>query len=88
MFALLAPAYALATPVFEKNDEQYHFAFARQLALGGGLPVQAPGRATPWEQEGSQPPLYYMLAAPLVALFDTSDFELQTQPNASLKKAG
>lgn len=83
VFALLAPAYALATPVFEKNDEQYHFAFARQLALSRGLPVQAPGSATSWEQEGSQPPLYYMLAAPLVALFDTSDFDLQTQPNAS-----
>ncbi len=54
-----------ATPLFETPDEIWHVGMAAHLARGGGLPVQRPGEATPWRQEGSQPPLYYMLLAAL-----------------------
>ena len=59
--------YSWATPVFEAPDEGFHFAVIRWISQGRGLPVQEPGQASDWEQEGSQPPLYYLLAAGLVA---------------------
>jgi hypothetical protein len=80
---LLGLLYSISTPIFEKPDEDEHFAFARLLALGGGLPVQRPGVPAPWGQEGSQPPLYYALASLVVRGFDTSDFTRQRQPNAA-----
>ena len=71
---LLGFMYDRATPIFEAPDEGYHVAFARWLALGNGLPVQQPGQLADWEQEGSQPPLYYSLAAALISGIDTSDW--------------
>jgi len=69
-FLLLAFAYGVVIPVFEAPDEPQHFFVAQHLAHERRLPVQSldPERRGPWEQEGSQPPLYYALAAPLVAL--------------------
>ena len=65
-FLALELAYDFATPAFEYPDEDYHFAYIRYLAAGHGLPVQgeSPQRHAA-EQEGSQPPLYYTLAAAL-----------------------
>ncbi len=83
-FVLVSLPYAFAAPVFEKSDEVMHFAFIHHLANGGGLPVQTlESREAPWAQEGSQPPLYYALAALVVRLFDTDDFDAQRLPNAS-----
>lgn len=62
-FLLTGLAYSLVVPPFETPDEIYHYAFARHLAAGNGLPVQGPEKTGPWEQEGSQPPLYYSLVA-------------------------
>ncbi len=78
---LLGLAYDRATPILEASDEGSHFAVVRWLAQGHGLPVQRPGETTDWAQEGSQPPLYYMLAAALVAHIDTSDWEAVSVPN-------
>ncbi|MEM2123969.1 MAG: type II/IV secretion system ATPase subunit, partial [Methanolinea sp.] len=41
----------------------WHIAVGIHLAQGDGLPIQRPGAETPWQQEGSQPPLYYALLA-------------------------
>lgn len=83
-YCLLALPHAFATPIFEKSDEVWHFAFAHHLAHGGGLPVQTiASRDAPWAQEGSQPPLYYALASLVIRLFDTDDFDAQRQPNAA-----
>jgi hypothetical protein len=71
---VLGLMYDRATPIFEAPDEGYHFAFVRWIGLGHGLPVQQPGQLADWEQEGSQPPLYYFLAAALTAGIDTSDW--------------
>jgi hypothetical protein len=69
-FVMLATAYNVIIPVFEAPDEPQHFYFAQHLAQARRLPVQTLDEASrgPWEQEGSQPPLYYALSAPLVLL--------------------
>ena len=69
-FALLALAWNLGTPVFEAPDESTHFFVAQHIARTGRLPVQTlhVEARGPWEQQGSQPPLYYVLVAPLLRL--------------------
>ena len=67
--------YDWATPIFEASDEGSHYPVVRWVAQSKSLPVQRPDEArTPWEQEGSQPPLYYVLAAALTKWIDTGDF--------------
>jgi len=73
--------YGLRIPPFESPDELHHMGYVVHLAREGRLPVQNPGEQTLYEQEGSQPPLYYVLAAALVRGLDLSDFEQVTEPN-------
>jgi 4-amino-4-deoxy-L-arabinose transferase-like glycosyltransferase len=73
-FVLLAFAYSMRVPPFETPDEVNHFAFARNIAQGKGLPVQAATPTGPWEHEGSQPPLYYLITGGLTSWIDQSDF--------------
>lgn len=80
-FLVLSIIYAWATPPFEASDELWHFGVIQHIADTGQLPVQQIGLETAWEQEGSQPPLYYMIAALLVKPIDRGDFEAVTQPN-------
>ena len=83
-FVLLATIYSLATPVFEASDEYLHFPVVKHIADGYGLPVQRPGTKTAWEQEGSQPPLYYLLVSPIARWIDTRDMpeRLRYNPHA------
>jgi hypothetical protein len=68
--------YDWATPIFEASDEGSHFAVVHWLAQGHPLPVQNPqAPSLEWAQEGSQPPLYYLLAAGLTTWIDTHDFD-------------
>ncbi len=73
--------YLWATPPLEASDELWHFGFVDHVANTGELPVQVVGVATQWEQEGSQPPLYYLIGALLVKPIDRGDFDLASQPN-------
>lgn len=77
LFLLTGSVYALVTPVFEASDELWHYPMVRHLADGNPLPVQVfdPALAGPWNQEASQPPLYYYLAAALTFWIDTADME-------------
>ncbi|HFQ93352.1 MAG TPA: phospholipid carrier-dependent glycosyltransferase, partial [Anaerolineae bacterium] len=77
LFILLGTIYAVTTPVFEASDELWHYPMVRHLADGNPLPVQVfdPALAGPWNQEASQPPLYYYLGAALTFWIDTSDME-------------
>ena len=68
-FVVLSLIYAWTTPIFEASDELWHFGVIQHIANTGELPVQVPGVETPWEQEGSQPPLYYFLVAGLLWVF-------------------
>lgn len=74
LFVGVSGWYSLATPPFETPDELYHYAFVRHLAAGNPLPVQRVGAEAPWEQEGSQAPLYYLLVGWLTRPIDQSDF--------------
>ncbi len=73
LFIALAGVYSWVTPLFEAPDETWHFWYVKHLADGGDLPVVTPGVRAPWRQEGTQPPLYYWLAAQIIRGVDTSD---------------
>ncbi|MEX1018250.1 MAG: glycosyltransferase family 39 protein [Litorilinea sp.] len=85
-FAILGIWYSLVVPTFETPDELYHYAFARHLALGNSLPVQNVDELGPWEHEGTQAPLYYLLVSRLLAPLDHRDFEalIVINPRANL----
>ncbi|MDX1994465.1 MAG: glycosyltransferase family 39 protein [bacterium] len=86
VYAALALIYAWATPIFEASDELWHFGMAEFIRENQDLPVQKPdGVPTHWEQEGSQPPLYYTLAAALMLPFDLSDADDHRQLNPHAK---
>jgi 4-amino-4-deoxy-L-arabinose transferase-like glycosyltransferase len=74
LFVALGIIYSTTTPLFEAPDEQWHFAFVQHLATGRGLPVQVEPLTHLARQEGSQPPLYYLLAAGATFWIDTPDY--------------
>ncbi|GAB4535536.1 MAG: hypothetical protein Kow0063_19950 [Anaerolineae bacterium] len=80
-FVLLGVLYSIATPIFEASDERWHYPVVKHIADGRGLPVQDPDAITPWHQEGSQPPLYYLIMAVLTSWVDTGDFNEVQRPN-------
>jgi 4-amino-4-deoxy-L-arabinose transferase-like glycosyltransferase len=73
LFVILGVVYSLATPIFEASDELWHYPVVKYIADDRGLPVQRPGVETMWQQEGSQPPAYYALAALVTAWIHTDD---------------
>lgn len=75
LFFLFGFWYSLVVPPFETPDENYHYAFARHLSQGNGLPVQTTESSGPWEHEGTQAPLYYFLVGRLIAGIDQGDFD-------------
>ena len=75
LFVLLSVTYSVVAPLLESPDESRHYPYVKHLADGYGLPVQDPANPGPWEQEGSQPPLYYMVAAALTHWIDTDDMD-------------
>src|SRR5574341_1992937 len=80
-FVVTSGTYSLLTPLFEASDELWHYPMVKTLADGNGLPVQDPANPGPWRQEGSQPPLYYYLAALSTSWIDTSDVGEVLRPN-------
>lgn len=85
VFLALGVAYMFATPIFEPPDEINHYPVVQHIATTGTLPVQRPGVETLWEQEGSQPPLYYLIGAGLTGWIDTSDLPELRQRNPHAK---
>ena len=75
VFTALGVTYSVVVPPFEASDEKWHYPMVKYVADNGALPVQVPGVETPWRQEGSQPPLYYALAAAVTFWIDTSDMD-------------
>lgn len=74
--------YALATPVFEANDELWHFGYVEHLRKTGSLPEQKLDRRdTIFRQHGSQPPLYYGLMAMATAPISLDDSAAYRQLN-------
>ncbi|MBP6015973.1 MAG: glycosyltransferase family 39 protein [Candidatus Promineofilum sp.] len=83
LYVALGFTYALVTPAFEASDELWHYPMVRHLADGNPLPVQVfdPALAGPWNQEASQPPLYYYLGAALTFWIDQSDMDTARRLN-------
>jgi hypothetical protein len=73
LFALLSTTYSVVVPPFEASDELWHYPMVKYIADNWSLPVQNPADVGPWRQEGSQPPLYYILGALTTSWIDTSD---------------
>lgn len=86
IFLVAGLIYSLVTPVFEASDELWHYPVVKHIADGNGLPIQDAARQNAWNQEGSQPPLYYALAALATAWIDTDDLSdlMWYNPQASI----
>lgn len=83
---LIGIVYIWATPIFEASDELWHFGMVEVLRETGELPVQdASARQTIYRQEGSQPPLYYILGAVITAGIDISDADAWREYNPHAK---
>ena len=65
--------YALSTPPLEASDEFKHYPLVQYVQTHHALPVLEPDAPGPWLQEGTQPPLYYLVMAALTSWIDTSD---------------
>ena len=76
LFTALSAIYSVVVPPFEASDELWHYPMVKYIADHWDLPVQYPANVGPWRQEGSQPPLYYALAAAATFWIDTSDMEV------------
>ncbi len=74
-FIMLGLLYDFTVPLFEKPDELKHFAVIQYIRQTGHLPIVRAGVYKPWDQEGTQPPLYHLLAAGLALPLDLSHFE-------------
>jgi 4-amino-4-deoxy-L-arabinose transferase-like glycosyltransferase len=75
-YLALAVIYSVQTPLFEASDEYRHLPLVAELARNGlQLPVQSAAQPGPWAQEGSQPPLYYLLTGAALSWIDWSNFE-------------
>lgn len=63
LYMLIACMYSALVPLFEAPDEVWHYGYVYWVADGNGLPApeHSDGLAQ-WAQEGSQPPLYYLMA--------------------------
>ncbi len=88
-YLIFGVIYALATPVFEANDELWHFGYVQHLRDTGELPTQVfDGRDSIYRQHGSQPPLYYGLMALLTTPFSMEDVEeyRRLNPHVSAKE--
>ncbi len=80
-FVVLGSLYSLVTPIFEASDERWHYPVVDYIAHHFDLPVQDPDHPAAWHQEGSQPPLYYMLASVVTLGVGAGDLAEWQQPN-------
>jgi hypothetical protein len=73
LFVGLGVIYSRVVPVFEKPDEYMHYFYVQHLLDERSLPIVGQGGEQLWGQEGTQPPLYYALAALVLSPIDTGD---------------
>ncbi len=80
-FILMGAYYSATTLIFESPDEPQHFFFVREIVEQHGLPVQVEHSEGRWSQEGSQPPLYYLVGALATFWTDASDWRAFSETN-------
>lgn len=86
-YFIIGTGYILLNPLWESPDEIHHFPMVKYLQTHGlQLPSQAEGTVGLWQQEGNQPPLYYILSAILISPIDTSDIHdvMRVNPHADI----
>jgi hypothetical protein len=90
VYLMLAGIYGVVNPLFEAPDEVWHYEYIRWLVEGRGLPEPADVGSAPWAQEGSQPPLYYLLGAALTTAIPTGNATavIRYNPHAAVGEAG
>ena len=81
LFFFIGLIYVYAVPHFEAPDNIPHVGMIKWIAEQRELPVQSADHEHLYGQEASQPPLYYLLMAPIWSVFDTSDFDDFFRPN-------
>ncbi len=93
VFACLGWAYRQQTPLLETPDEPSHFAVANYIVQNGTLPPRSSETRTGPAPTVSDdvpyyyaPPLYYLLAAPLVGKVDTDQFAQAVIPNPNFAR--
>ena len=87
LYLVFGALYLVATPVFEANDEIWHFGYVQHLRERGSLPVQQfNGQDTLYQQHGSQPPLYYVVMALLTSPIEIEDANQYRQLNPHVNK--
>jgi len=75
-YVIFGVAYTVSTPIFEANDELWHFGVVQYIRETGELPIQQfDGTDTIYQQHGSQPPLYYALMSVLTSPFSIDDVD-------------
>ena len=86
LFVGLAAYFNHTVPLFEAPDELQHAAFVAWLDDIGSLPEADLEEYGPWEQEGTQAPLYYWLAAITVGhvSHDPADELAARNPHANI----
>lgn len=81
-FLVLGTLFTWYMPPFEGPDEAQHFAYVTWLAEGHGFPPQGEAAwETPIEQEASQPPFYYLMAALPAAVIELDAPPATYRPN-------
>lgn len=88
-FVATGVLYSAHTPLFEGPDELAHFVYTNRIVTNRALNTIPSGRSEMLRQrnfEAHQHPLYYLTAAPLLALFERDDFEnyIRLNPFASI----
>ncbi|MFN8464753.1 MAG: glycosyltransferase family 39 protein [Caldilineaceae bacterium] len=94
LYVLLAGIYSICVPLFEAPDEVWHYGYVYWVAGDNGLPTpdRHDGLAI-WAQEGSQPPLYYLMAGlltrPLTGALTPGDWggSVRYNPHAAVGEA-
>jgi 4-amino-4-deoxy-L-arabinose transferase-like glycosyltransferase len=72
IYLLLAWGYGVVNPLFEAPDEHHHYFTAEYIAENWQLPFVGDEPDGLMMQEAAQPPLYYVLAALVIAPLDTA----------------
>ena len=88
LFVLMGCLYSVSTPLFEASDELRHVAVVHHLWQGAGLPVQNPAKHEFYEQEGSQPPLYYVALSLIAQPIGLADFRAIAIENPHTQNIG
>ena len=89
LFVALGAVYSIVNPLFESPDEVWHYEYVRWVVEGKGLPRPEEVGTAPWHQEGSQPPLYYLLAAAITSPISTANADevIRYNPHAIVGQA-